>query len=90
MKNYEDFHDDLVDWIDALENQILFNGRENTSDLVKEFFEYAKKKNLLEQSITKLPFENTISQYEEDVYPGDWDIEQSIRHYIRWNALLRV
>ena len=90
MKNYEDFHDDLVDWIDALENQILFNGRENTSDLVKEFFEYAKKKNLLEQSITKLPFENTISQYEEDVYPGDWDIEQSIRHYIRWNALLMV
>ena len=44
MKNYEDFHDDLVDWIDALENQILFNGRENTSDLVKEFFEYAKKR----------------------------------------------
>ena len=49
-----------------------------------------QKKNLLEQSITKLPFENTISQYEEDVYPGDWDIEQSIRHYIRWNALLMV
>ena len=46
MKNYEDFHDDLVDWIDALENQILFNGRENTSDLVKEFFEYAKKKRI--------------------------------------------
>ena len=49
-----------------------------------------KIKVLLESNIADLPFENSISQYEENDYPGDWDLEEKIRHFIRWNALITV
>ena len=82
--------EELHDWIDALENLVLFNGRENASDLLQNFIKYAENKGLLDSTFANLPFENSISQYEENDYPGDWDIEEKIRHFIRWNALITV
>jgi len=82
--------EELHDWIDALENLVLFNGRENASELIKNFLKYAENKGLLESNFADLPFQNSISQYEESDYPGDWDLEEKIRHYIRWNALITV
>ena len=81
---------ELVDWVDALENLILFNGKEEASGLMQNFVKYAENKGLLESSFANLPFENSISQYEESDYPGDWDLEEKIRHFIRWNALITV
>ena len=81
---------ELYDWVDALENLILFNGKEEASSLIKEFISYAENKGLLDGVTRKLPFENTISSFEDSPYPGNWDIEQKIRHYIRWNALITV
>tara|TARA_B100000035_G_scaffold270260_1_gene244506 strand:- start:28 stop:2628 length:2601 start_codon:yes stop_codon:yes gene_type:complete len=89
MKNSSE-NKDLLDWIDALENLILFNGKENTSELINEFIQYAHSKNLIENEFLNLPFENSISKFEEFDYPGDWQIEEKIRHFIRWNALLTV
>ena len=83
-------NDELNDWVDALENLILFNGKENASNLLEEFFKHVKNKGLIEQTNFALPFQNSISQYEEIDYPGDWDLEEKIRHYIRWNALITV
>ena len=90
MKKIPDFHNDLIDWIDALENQILFNGHENAKSLVNEFFKHANNKGLIDENLSQLPFENTVSHYEEINYPGNWEIEEKIRHFIRWNALLIV
>ena len=81
---------ELYDWVDALENLILFNGKEEASSLIKEFVSHAENKGLLDGATRKLPFENTISSYEDSPYPGNWDFEQKIRHYIRWNALITV
>ena len=75
MKKIPDFQDDLVDWIDALENQILFNGRDNAKALLSEFINHANKKGLVEEILSQMPFENSISHYEEIEYPGDWEIE---------------
>ena len=82
--------EEINDWVDALENLILFNGKEEASELIKNFVKYAENKGLLESSFANLPFENSISQYEEIDYPGDWNLEETIRHYIRWNALITV
>ncbi len=90
MKNSSENNKDLLDWIDALENLILFNGKENTSELINEFIQYAHSKNLIKNEFLNLPFENSISEFEELDYPGDWEIEEKIRHFIRWNALLTV
>ena len=82
--------EEFQDWVDALENLVLFNGREDASDLIQNFVKYAENKGLLESSFADLPFENSISQYEESNYPGDWNLEEKIRHFIRWNALITV
>jgi pyruvate dehydrogenase E1 component len=82
--------EEINDWVDALENLILFNGKEDASELIQHFVKYAENRGLLESSFANLPFENSISQYEEVDYPGDWNLEETIRHYIRWNALITV
>ena len=81
---------ELNDWVDALENLMLFNGKENASELIQNFVKYAENKGLLESGHAEIPFENSISQYLESEYPGNWDIEEKIRHYVRWNALITV
>ena len=61
QNNSEEFND----WIDALENLVLFNGREDASQLIQNFVKHAENKGLLESNYADLPFENSISQYEE-------------------------
>ncbi len=90
MENKLHNQDDLNDWIDALENLTLFNGREDTKRIIGEFLNYAANKGLLDNKHITLPFENSISQYEEVDYPGNWELEEKIRHFIRWNALITV
>ena len=90
MANPPHKNEEINDWIDALENLILFNGKNETEKIIHEFLNYADNKGLLSDSHRSLPFENSISQYEENQYPGDWDIEEKIRHFIRWNALVTV
>ena len=90
MKKNSNIHEQLSDWTDALENLMLFDGKEDASELIQNFVKYAENKGLLESSFADLPFENSISQFREIEYPGDWDVEEKIRHFIRWNALITV
>ena len=57
-KNSEEIHD----WVDALENLVLFNGKNEASNLIEEFDKYAQNKGLLKPGFAELPFENSISQ----------------------------
>ncbi len=90
MSPDQDNYDDLNDWIDALENLILFDGEQKASEVIDDFIAHLRNKNLLDSTKFEIPFENSISQNEELDYPGNWDIEEKIRHYIRWNALITV
>ncbi len=83
-------NEEFQDWIDALDNLVLFNGKKGASELIQSFVKYAENKGLLDSGFANLPFENSISKYEESEYPGDWHLEEKIRHYIRWNALVTV
>ncbi|MDC3098829.1 pyruvate dehydrogenase (acetyl-transferring), homodimeric type, partial [Gammaproteobacteria bacterium] len=65
-------------------------GKEHTKELVAKFLEYAENQGFLPNNFNTLPFENSISYHHEISYPGNWDIEEKIRHYIRWNALITV
>jgi len=84
------YSQDLEDWLDALENLILFNGKANTKELLSDFISHAVNKGLIDDNFFEIPFINSISSSEEDAYPGNWEIEEKIRHYIRWNALVTV
>ena len=83
-------NNDLQDWIDALENIILFDGKDQAENLINSFLTHASNKGLNINELTNIAFENSISEYEESAYPGDLEIEKKIRHFIRWNALVTV
>tara|TARA_Y100000748_G_scaffold152896_1_gene127873 strand:+ start:907 stop:3507 length:2601 start_codon:yes stop_codon:yes gene_type:complete len=87
---YDPPNDDLKDWVDALENLILFDGEQSASELVSNFIDYAENKGLIGNEVRSLPFLNSIPKNAETKYPGDWDTEELIRHYTRWNALVTV
>ena len=90
MNDENNLNVDLQDWIDALDDLTLFEGVDHTKNLLKEFIRHIENKGLLPDDLRTLPFENSICQYSEKPYPGDWEIEEKIRHYIRWNALVTV
>ena len=81
---------DLQDWIEALENLNLFDGTDHAKKIVNDFFKYAENKGLINDFFKEIPFENSVSVDEEVGYPGDWNIEEKIRHFIRWNAIVMV
>jgi|TARA_B100001059_G_scaffold223975_1_gene249557 pyruvate dehydrogenase E1 component len=83
-------NNDLHDWIDALQDLSLLEGPEHTQKVINNFLEHIVNKGFLPQKYFSLLFENTIDHHQEEQYPGDWDIEEKIRHYIRWNALVTV
>ena len=37
-------NEELFDWVDALDNLIFFNGKEDASLLIKQFVKYAQNK----------------------------------------------
>ncbi len=90
MSSNPKFNSDISDWIDALENLVLFDGKDSAREVIKEVISHAKNKGLLNESHFSLPFENSITHFDEIAYPGNWEIEEKIRHYIRWNALVTV
>ena len=90
MKSEPKKNDELLDWIDALDNLILFNGQDDSKRIISEFVSYAKNKGLIEDNFFDFPFENTITKDMESHFPGDLEIEKRIRHYVRWNALITV
>ena len=56
MKNFQKKHEELHDWIDALENLILFNGKDDAAGLIKDFIQYAKNRDLIDDENLILTF----------------------------------
>ena len=81
---------ELKEWIEALENVIISDGMDYAESLLQMVVAEAKLKGLDLSKITDLSFKNTVSEFEEEQYPGDLETEERIRHYIRWNSLLMV
>tara|TARA_X000000950_G_scaffold242345_1_gene296649 strand:- start:3494 stop:6109 length:2616 start_codon:yes stop_codon:yes gene_type:complete len=86
----DNLNSDLNDWIDAIEDLRLLEGSDHVKAIAKSFIQHLDNKGLIEKNLYELPFINSISKYVEKEYPGDWYIEEKIRHYIRWNALVTV
>ena len=78
MKYEPKQNDEVLDWIDALENLFLFNGQEDTKRIINEFLSYAINKGLIDNNKLYHPFENTISAAVEVDYPGNLEIEKRI------------
>jgi len=78
------------EWIDALQSVIEREGNDRAHFLVEQLLSSARK------SGSDIPFSanteylNTISVEQQPQFPGDTTIEQKVRSYIRWNAMMMV
>ena len=84
------FQEEYNEWLEALDNVILSDGKEYASSILEKLFNDAAYKGLLIKPFTNPSFRNSVSSDEELPYPGDWELEQRIRSIIRWNSLLMV
>ena len=55
MKDNQINNQDLSDWVDALENLLLFEGKEATKDIIRNFIKHANSKGLIDDIHFSLP-----------------------------------
>jgi pyruvate dehydrogenase E1 component len=84
------FNEEVREWLEALENTILSEGKDYASQLLEQLYQEAKNSGITVEDISNPPFKNSVSNDEECEYPGDLKIEEKIRHLIRWNSMLMV
>jgi pyruvate dehydrogenase E1 component len=78
------------EWLDALDGVIETEGAGRASELVRAIVERAATRGVRTPAAQTTPYVNTISVEQQAPFPGDHEIEERLRHYIRWNALAMV
>ena len=78
------------EWLDALDGVIEAEGAGRASELVRAIVERAATRGVRTPAAQTTPYVNTIPADQQAPYPGDHDIEERLRHYIRWNAMAMV
>ncbi len=81
---------ELNDWLDSLDAVVENHGREGAKLILEKLEKRAKDLRVLYSPIPYSPYRNTISQYDQGIYPGDLEIEEKITAILRWNALTMV
>jgi pyruvate dehydrogenase E1 component len=82
--------DETREWMESLESVIAKEGSDRASFLIEKLVSTAR------QSGSDIPFSattayiNSISVENQPKYPGNTDIERTIRSYVRWNAMMMV
>ncbi|MCT1716123.1 pyruvate dehydrogenase (acetyl-transferring), homodimeric type [Dermabacter hominis] len=78
------------EWIESLDAVVANSGAERASHIVGNLLTRAREKNVDVPSVENTDYVNTIAAKDEPEYPGDLDIEKSIRRAVRWNAAMQV
>ena len=75
------------EWLDSLDEVIDEGGPDRASYLLQRLNQRAAEFGVTAPLRLNTPYVNTIPGDEELPYPGNREIERSIKNYIRWNAL---
>ncbi|MDD2760393.1 MAG: pyruvate dehydrogenase (acetyl-transferring), homodimeric type [Methylomonas sp.] len=78
------------EWMEALQAVIEKEGCDRASFLIETLLETARKTGLDIPFSANTPYINTISVDNQPKFPGNFDIERTIRSYVRWNAMMMV
>ena len=81
---------ELNEWIESLDSVIQNHGREAAKIILESLEKRAKELRVVYSALPYSPYRNTISQYDQGIYPGDIQIEEKITAILRWNALAMV
>ena len=78
------------EWIDALQSVLEREGEERAYFLVETLLASARKSGADIPFSANTEYLNTIPVEQQPQFPGDTIIEQKVRSYIRWNAMMMV
>ena len=78
------------EWLDSLASVIQHEGRDRARFLLLKLLESARASHVGVPALTSTDYINTIPPERQPEFPGDLDLERSIRRYIRWNAAVMV
>ncbi|WP_031435273.1 pyruvate dehydrogenase (acetyl-transferring), homodimeric type [Methylomarinum vadi] len=78
------------EWVEALESVIEQEGSDRASFLIETLVTAARKAGTDIPFSANTPYVNTIPIPQQPKYPGNTDIERTVRSYVRWNAMMMV
>jgi pyruvate dehydrogenase E1 component len=82
--------EETQEWLDALDAVLKNEGTERAHFLVERLIERARRAGANLPYSATTAYINTIPSGLEERSPGDQEIEERIRAYVRWNALAMV
>ncbi|MBA3772320.1 MAG: pyruvate dehydrogenase (acetyl-transferring), homodimeric type [Ramlibacter sp.] len=78
------------EWIDALSAVIQAEGRERGHFLLAQLLEQARQEGIDMPFSATTGYVNTIEPADEERCPGNLEVEERLRAYMRWNAMAMV
>ncbi len=81
---------ETTEWLESLDTVISAEGPGRARFLMAKLIERARAQNVGVPASVSTPYINTIPAEQEAWFPGDEDIEQRIRRFVRWNAAVMV
>ena len=90
---YDTDPDETREWIDSLDAVASVKGHTRAAFLMQKLLERSHELNFGLPAPVRTPYINTIGPEDQRVrywFPGDADLEQRIRAFIRWNAAVMV
>src|SRR6187399_3628880 len=78
------------EWLDALDSVLEAEGPDRAHFLIEQLIDKARRSGAYLPFSANTAYINTIPVEKQVKLPGNYNIEQSIRHYVRWNAMALV
>ena len=78
------------EWLEALEAVLAREGPDRAHFLIEQLIDKARRSGAYLPFSANTAYINTIPVDRQPPLPGDFAIEQRIRHYVRWNAMAMV
>jgi len=78
------------EWLDALSAVIGSEGGDRAHFLLEQLIDHARQAGIDVPFSAKTAYVNTIPTHQEERFPGNIEIEERLRAYMRWNAMAMV
>jgi pyruvate dehydrogenase E1 component len=78
------------EWLDALSSVIESEGSERAHFLLDQLIDHARQAGITLPFSAQTAYVNTIPTEQEAQFPGNLEMEERLRAYMRWNAMAMV
>ena len=78
------------EWLDALDGVLDREGPDRAHQLIERLIDRARRSGAYLPFSANTAYVNTIPVERQPALPGDFNLEQRIRHYVRWNSMAMV